>query len=132
MPAKSGFKASAHSSGKSHTSSPARGKAVLTERQKWTRKNIDFLRDHIMRHLTAKSEFRVPKGSASQASAAAGQLVILQTSHTWIHIRLLPDCQCDVKFGWSQHSCSSWGITEGNNRVKFIYFGFYVAFNTVI
>ena len=50
----------------------SQGKPVLTERQKWTRDNFDFLRDHIVRHLTAKSEFRVPKGIASQASAAAG------------------------------------------------------------
>ena len=42
----------------------------LTERQNWTRDNFEFLRDHILRHLTAKSEFRVPKGSASKASAA--------------------------------------------------------------
>ena len=44
----------------------------LTERQKWTRDNFHFLRDHIMCHLTAKGEFRAPKGSASQASAATG------------------------------------------------------------
>ena len=79
------------------------GEPVLTERQKWTRDNFDLLRDHIVRHLTAKSEFRASKGSASQASAAAGsssrretvhmersrillvqsQLVTPQTSHTW-------------------------------------------------
>ena len=46
------------------------GDPVLTE--KWSRDNFDFLRDHIVCHLTAKSEFRAPKGSASQASAAAG------------------------------------------------------------
>ena len=45
------------------------GEQVLTERQKWTRDNFDFL---IVCHLTAKSEFRAPKASASQASAAAG------------------------------------------------------------
>ena len=48
------------------------GEPQLTERQKWTRDNFDFLRDHIMRHLTVKSELRAPRGSASQASAAAG------------------------------------------------------------
>ena len=36
------------------------GEPQLTERQKWTRDNFDFLRDHIVHHLTAKSEFRVP------------------------------------------------------------------------
>ena len=59
--------------------------------------------------LTAKREFRAPRRSASQASAAAGscgrqctwkssrillvqsQLVTHQTSRTWIHIRLLLD-----------------------------------------
>ena len=46
------------------------GETVLTERQKWSRDNFDFLRDHNVRHLTAKSEFRAPKGFASQASAA--------------------------------------------------------------
>ena len=35
------------------------GEPLLTERQKY------FLRDNIVRHLTAKSEFRAPKGSAS-------------------------------------------------------------------
>ena len=54
---------------------------VLTERQKWTRDNFDFLRDHIMRHLTTKSEFRAPKGSASQASAAAGSSSGWETVH---------------------------------------------------
>ena len=48
------------------------GESVMTERQKWTRDNFDFLRDHIVCHLTAKSEFRTPKVSASKASAAAG------------------------------------------------------------
>ena len=48
------------------------GEPQLTERQKWTRDNFDFLRDHIVRHLKAKSEFRVPKGSISQATAAVG------------------------------------------------------------
>ena len=46
------------------------GKPQLTERQKWTIDNFDL--DHIMCHLTTKSEFRAPRGSASQASAAAG------------------------------------------------------------
>ena len=48
------------------------GEPQLTERQKWTTDNFDFLRDHIMCHLTTKSEFRAPKGSPSQASAAEG------------------------------------------------------------
>ena len=63
-----------------HTKS-GQGEPVLTERQKWTRDNFDFLRDHIMRHLTAKSDFRVPKGSASQASAAAGSSSRRETVH---------------------------------------------------
>ena len=58
------------------------GEPLLTERQKWTRYNFDFLRDHIVRHLTAKSEFRAPKGSASQASAAAGSSSRWKTVHT--------------------------------------------------
>ena len=54
------------------------GEPLLTERQKWTRYNFDFLR----RHLTAKSEFRAPKGSTSQASAAAGSSSRWKTVHT--------------------------------------------------
>ena len=57
------------------------GEPQLTERQKWTRDNFDFLRDHIVRHLTAKSEFRVPKGSASQATVAAGWASRWETVH---------------------------------------------------
>ena len=57
------------------------GEPVLTERQKWTRDNFDFLRDHIVRHLTVKSEFRAPKGSASQASAAVGSSFKQETVH---------------------------------------------------
>ena len=34
-----------------------------------------------MRHLTAKSEFRAPKGSASHASAAAGSSSRRETVH---------------------------------------------------
>ena len=84
------------------------GEPQLTERQKWTRDNFD-----IMHHLTAKSEFRAPKGSASQASATVAsssrretvhmepfqdtcQLVTPQTSRTWIHIRLLPNRMLSV------------------------------------
>ena len=59
----------------------SQGEPVLTERQKWTRDNFDFLRDHIMRHLTAESEFRAHKGSASQASAAAGSSSRWETVH---------------------------------------------------
>ena len=44
--------------------------------------NFDFLRDHIMRHLTAKSEFRATKRSASQASAAAGSSSSWKTVHS--------------------------------------------------
>ena len=51
------------------------GEPVLTERQKWTRDNFDFLRDHIVCHFTAKSEFRAPKVSASQVSSG----LIIQT-----------------------------------------------------
>ena len=58
------------------------GEPVLTERQKSTRDNFDFLRDHIMRHFTAKSESRAPKGSASQASAAAGSSSRRETVHS--------------------------------------------------
>ena len=72
MPAKSGSRASAHIFGKVTHMKSGQGEPVLTERQKWTRDNFDFLRDHNVHHLTAKSEFRAPKGSASQASAAAG------------------------------------------------------------
>ena len=45
----------------------------LTERQQWTRDNFAFLRDHIMHHLTAKSEFRVSRRSASKGTAASRQ-----------------------------------------------------------
>ena len=57
------------------------GEPVLTERQKRTRDNFDFLRDHIMHHLTAKSEVGAPKGSASQASAAADLSSRWETVH---------------------------------------------------
>ena len=57
------------------------GEPQLTERQKWTRDNFDFLRDHIVRHLTAKSDFRVPKGSASQTTATVGSASRWETVH---------------------------------------------------
>ena len=57
------------------------GEPQLTEKQKWTRDNFDFLRDHIVPHLTAKSEFRVSRGSASQATAAAASASRLETVH---------------------------------------------------
>ena len=57
------------------------GKPQLTEGQKWTRDNFDFLRDHIVRHLAAKSEFRALKGFASQASAEAGSSSRRDTVH---------------------------------------------------
>ena len=44
-------------------------------------RQFDFLRDHIVLHLTAKSEFRVVKGSASQASAVAGSASKRETVH---------------------------------------------------
>ena len=53
----------------------------LTERQKWTRDNFDFLMDHIMRHLKGQREFRSPRGSASQASAAADSASRRETVH---------------------------------------------------
>ena len=43
-----------------------------------------FLRDHIVHHLTAKREFRVPRGSASQATAAAG------SASRWEIVRMEP------------------------------------------
>ena len=58
------------------------GEPQLTERQKWTRDNFDFLKDHIVCHLTAKSEFRAPMESASQASAAAAPSYRWETVHT--------------------------------------------------
>ena len=58
------------------------GEPQLTERQKWTRDNFHLLRDHIVHHLTAKSEFRAPKGSTSQTSAAAGSSSRLETVQT--------------------------------------------------
>ena len=72
MPAKDGFRASHTLFRKVTHMKSGQGEPQLTERQKWTRDNIDFLRDHIVCHLTAKSEFRAPRESASQASAAAG------------------------------------------------------------
>ena len=63
------------------------GEPLLTERQKWARDNFDFLRDHIVRHLTAISEFRAPKWSASQASAAAAS----SSSRETVHMELLQD-----------------------------------------
>ena len=49
-------------------------------RQERTRDHFPFLRDHIMRH-GAKSEFRVPKGSAFQATAAVSSASRLETVH---------------------------------------------------
>ena len=60
----------------------SQGEPLLAERQKWTRDNFDFLRDHSVHHLTAKSEFRAPKGSASQASAAEGSSSRRETVHS--------------------------------------------------
>ena len=57
------------------------GEPVLKERQKQTRDNFDFLRHHIVHHLTVKSKFGAPKGSASQASAAAGSSSRRETVH---------------------------------------------------
>ena len=66
------------------------GEPLLTERQKWTRDNFDFLSDHIVRHLTEKIEFRAPKGSASQASAAAGSSSRQET----VHMEPFQDTSC--------------------------------------
>ena len=72
------------------------GVPVLTERQKWTRDNFDFLRDHIVCHLTAKSEFRAPKGSASQASAAADSSSRRETVHSELfQDTSRPESTCD-------------------------------------
>ena len=57
------------------------GGLQLTERRKWTRDNFHFLMDHILHHLKGKSEFRAPKGSASQASAAVGSASRRETVH---------------------------------------------------
>ena len=57
------------------------GGPQLTERQKWTRNNFYFLMDHIVCHVKGKSEFRAPKGSASQASATAGSASRRETVH---------------------------------------------------
>ena len=57
------------------------GGPQLTERQKWTRDNFHFLRGHIVRHFKGKSEFGASKGSASQASAAAGSASRRETVH---------------------------------------------------
>ena len=66
------------------------GEPQLTERQKWTRYNFHFLRDHTMCNPTSKSEFRAPKGSASQASAAAGSSSRRET----VHMELFQDTSC--------------------------------------
>ena len=57
------------------------GGPQLTEQQKRTRDNFDFLMDHIVCHLKGKSEFRVSKGLASQASAAADSASRRETVH---------------------------------------------------
>ena len=50
---------------------------------------IDFLRDNIMHHLTAKSEFRAPRGSASQASGSAA--VCLSSRWETVHMEPFQD-----------------------------------------
>ena len=91
MPDKGGSRASAHSSEKS-----GQGEPLLTERQKWTRDNFDILRDHIMHDRTTKSEFRAPKGSASQASAAAVSSSRWETVHTApFQDTFRPESTCD-------------------------------------
>ena len=57
------------------------GGRQLTKQQKWTRDNFYFLMDYIMCHLKGKSDLRAPKGSASQASAAAGSASRRETVH---------------------------------------------------
>ena len=71
----------AHTLRESHLHEVQPEEPVLTERLKWTRDNFDFLGDHIMYHLTAKSEFRAPKGSA-QGSAAADSSSRWETVHS--------------------------------------------------
>ena len=74
----------------------SQGEPQLTERQKWTRDNFDFLRDHIVCHLTAKSEFRAPKGCASQASAGASSSSRRETVHMVpFQDTSLPESTCD-------------------------------------
>ena len=65
---------------KGHSNEVGPGRATA-DRQKWTRDNFPFLRDHIVCHLTAKSEFRIPKASASQATAAASSASRCETMH---------------------------------------------------
>ena len=80
MPAKDSFRASTLFGKVTHMK-PGQGEPQLTEKQKWTRDKFDFLRDHIVRHLTAKNVFRVPRGSASQATAAADSTSTQETVH---------------------------------------------------
>ena len=83
----------------------------LTERQKWTRYNFDFLRDDIVRHLKEKvnswlQRGQLPKTEQQRAQHPEGRLctwncsgILLaqnplvneQTCCTWIHIRLILD-----------------------------------------
>ena len=70
-----------HTLPKGHSHKVGPGGPQLTERQKWTRDNFHFLMDHIVCHRKGKSEFRAPKGSASQASAAAGSASRRETVH---------------------------------------------------
>ena len=82
--------------GKVNHMKSSQGEPQLTERQKWTRDNFDFFMDHIVRHLTAKSEFGAPKRSASQASAAAGS----SSKHETVHMEPFedtshPESTCD-------------------------------------
>ena len=73
------------------------GEPVLTERQKWTRDNFDFLRDHIV-HLLLKPvqqrahhpDRRLCTLNRSRILLIQSQLVTLQTSRNWRHICLLP------------------------------------------
>ena len=81
MPAQDGFRALSTLFGKVTHMKLGQGEPQLTVSQKWTRDNFDFLKDHTMRHLTAKSEIRVPRGSASQATAAAGSASRQETVH---------------------------------------------------
>ena len=76
------FQSPAHTLQKVTHMKSGQGEPVLTERQKWTRDNFDFLRDHIVYHLTTKIEFRAPKGSASQTNAAAGSSSRRETVHS--------------------------------------------------
>ena len=75
------FPEPAHTLRESHTHEVRPGGTSADREAEMDQRQFDFLRDHIVCHLTAKSEFRAPKGSASQASAAAGSSSRWETVH---------------------------------------------------